>query len=475
MVVTFNRNPTPANAGPDRTDLSTCGLTSVILAANTPAIGTGTWSIISGSGGTITTPSSPTSNFSGTAGTTYTLRWTITNSPCTQSTDDVVITFNRYSVINPMTRTVCSASSFTATPANGTNGTVIAGTTYTWSAPSGSGFTGGAASTGTPTSISGTLTNTTNAAVTATYTVTPTTGVCVGTPFTLTVTVNPKPAINPMTASTCSGVAFSVTPANTTNGTVPSGTTYTWSAPSGSGFTGGAASVGNPTSIGGTLTNTTSGPVTATYTVTPTSGTCGGSSFALTVTVNALPTITLPSSSVSVYYSASSQMANLAYSATTQTPTTYSIVWNGSPANSFAAITDAAFPASPIVITVPAATAANTYTGQLTVKNGNGCISSSSAITVIVLPSTDLAVTKTVSDSAPVVGTNVTFTLTATNNGPSAATSVIVTDLLPSGYQYVSDDSSSTSTTYVSGTGVWTIGNLANGASVVLHIVAKVL
>ena len=36
----------------------------------------------------------------------------------------------------------------------------------------------------------------------------------------------------------------------------------------------------------------------------------------------------------------------------------------------------------------------------------------------------DLAVTKTVSDASPLVGANVTFTVTARNNGPAAATTV---------------------------------------------------
>jgi uncharacterized repeat protein (TIGR01451 family) len=192
-----------------------------------------------------------------------------------------------------------------------------------------------------------------------------------------------------------------------------------------------------------------------------------------TITVNPSPTITLSSTSVSVYYNESSQTVNLAYSATTQSPTTYNITWNGLPVNSFAAVTDAALPSSPIVITVPAATAENTYTGYLTVKNGNSCSSSSCTFTVTVIPATDLSVTKTVDNPTPTVGSNVTFTITAKNNGFSAATGVKVTEVLPAGYSYVSDNSGSTGTTYNSGTGVWTIGSMANGATRELKIVAK--
>ena len=94
VLITFNQLPTVANAGTDQTGASTCGLTSVTLAGNTPTIGTGLWTIVSGTGGTITTPTSPTSNFTGVAGNAYQLRWTITNAPCAPSTDDVLITFN---------------------------------------------------------------------------------------------------------------------------------------------------------------------------------------------------------------------------------------------------------------------------------------------------------------------------------------------------------------------------------------------
>jgi hypothetical protein len=98
-ATTLSATPTASNAGTDQTGSATCGLTSVTLAGNTPTVGTGAWSIVSGTGGSITTASSATSTFSGTAGSTYTLRWTISNSPCTGSTDDVVITFNQ----NPTT------------------------------------------------------------------------------------------------------------------------------------------------------------------------------------------------------------------------------------------------------------------------------------------------------------------------------------------------------------------------------------
>ncbi len=84
----------------------------------------------------------------------------------------------------------------------------------------------------------------------------------------------------------------------------------------------------------------------------------------------------------------------------------------------------------------------------------------------------DLQVVKTVNNNTPAAGSNVTFTLVATNNGPSDATGVKVTDVLKAGYTFVS--STATAGTYNSTTGIWTIGGLANGTSNTLTITVKV-
>ena len=75
----------------------------------------------------------------------------------------------------------------------------------------------------------------------------------------------------------------------------------------------------------------------------------------------------------------------------------------------------------------------------------------------------DISVLKTVSNATPNVGSNVTFVITATNNGPSDATGVEVTDVLPAGLTLVS--SGVTAGTYVPATGIWHIGPLANGVT----------
>lgn len=86
----------------------------------------------------------------------------------------------------------------------------------------------------------------------------------------------------------------------------------------------------------------------------------------------------------------------------------------------------------------------------------------------------DLQVTNTVNQSTSAPGSTRTFTITATNNGASNNTGVTVLDLLPSGYTYVSHTASTGVSTYVPGTGVWTIGNLNDAGSATLTITATV-
>lgn len=82
----------------------------------------------------------------------------------------------------------------------------------------------------------------------------------------------------------------------------------------------------------------------------------------------------------------------------------------------------------------------------------------------------DLSLTKNVDDSSPDNwGDQVVYTLTISNDGPKDATGVVVTDPLPSGVSYVSDDGGGA---YDSTTGLWTVGPLTNGNSATLHITA---
>ncbi|WP_296823770.1 GEVED domain-containing protein, partial [Sulfurovum sp.] len=83
----------------------------------------------------------------------------------------------------------------------------------------------------------------------------------------------------------------------------------------------------------------------------------------------------------------------------------------------------------------------------------------------------NLVTTKVVDNSTLNEGDTVVYTITVTNNGAAQATNVSLTDTLPAGVSYVSDDSAGA---YDAGTGLWTIGTLNNGATATLKITATV-
>ncbi|MEA3443473.1 MAG: hypothetical protein U9R19_01965, partial [Bacteroidota bacterium] len=80
--------PTIANAGQDQTNASS----PTNLQANTALVGTGSWTISSGTGGNITDPLNPQSEFTGSVGNNYILVWTIEHN-CDTTSDIVEITF----------------------------------------------------------------------------------------------------------------------------------------------------------------------------------------------------------------------------------------------------------------------------------------------------------------------------------------------------------------------------------------------
>jgi large repetitive protein len=114
---------------------------------------------------------------------------------------------------------------------------------------------------------------------------------CTGTSFTVTVTVNPTPAVSNMTATICSATAFTAAPVNVTNGVVPTGTTYTWTVAANANVTGETAVATASNNISQTLTNTTVNAEIVSYTVTPTANTCDGATFTVAVTVSPIPVI----------------------------------------------------------------------------------------------------------------------------------------------------------------------------------------
>jgi uncharacterized repeat protein (TIGR01451 family) len=89
------------------------------------------------------------------------------------------------------------------------------------------------------------------------------------------------------------------------------------------------------------------------------------------------------------------------------------------------------------------------------------------------LPAADIAVSKSVGNGTPNEGETVVYTVRAANNGPSNASGIQVTDLLPAGVTYVSHIAPAGSS-YNPGTGLWTAGDLTKDAFKELSISAIV-
>jgi PKD-like domain/Bacterial Ig-like domain (group 2) len=284
--------PTPVISG----TLVVCKSGGTTQLSATPTPSTVYWLATNGTGA-ATVSSSGLVTGGSTAG-SVTITYTAANG-CSSS---ATVTVNARPVIaDEPAIVVCAGSPFAVVPSTATPNIIPPLTTYSWSAPSvTSGITGGAGGIG-ASFINGTLGSTLLTQGQAIYMVTPSSSAigCEGAPFSVTVNVNPKPAITPIVTTICSGVGFTVTPASPSNGVVPTtpGTTYTWTAPtySATGLSGGVANtLSGVTSITGTLTNNTTGPIDAEYTVIPKSGSCVGASFKVTVTVKPSPTINAP-------------------------------------------------------------------------------------------------------------------------------------------------------------------------------------
>ncbi|MCD6346034.1 MAG: hypothetical protein J7L96_01305 [Bacteroidales bacterium] len=96
VSVTFGSTPTTAFAGDDV--LVTSGATPVVLDANTPLQGTGTWVVISGdNNSTFSDIHDPQASFTGNLCMSYVLEWKI-ETQCASSADQVVVTFDQVTI-----------------------------------------------------------------------------------------------------------------------------------------------------------------------------------------------------------------------------------------------------------------------------------------------------------------------------------------------------------------------------------------
>jgi len=115
-----------------------------------------------------------------------------------------------------------------------------------------------------------------------------------------------------------------------------------------------------------------------------------------------------------------------------------------------------------------------TNTAQVTSSTGdpNAHNNTSSAI-IETGPAADLALTKTGPQTA-LTGGQISWTLTATDNGPSTAHEVTVLDPLPIGVSYLSSTSSQGACRYASGSLNCELGTLASGAGATITVTATV-
>ncbi|HRE68734.1 MAG TPA: PKD domain-containing protein, partial [Cyclobacteriaceae bacterium] len=248
-----------------------------VVATNSPI--TDSYTNSTGVDVTVTYTITPFSSAHNCAGTPFTYAVTISSKPVgadatkTATCSDVLFNFNPQVDI--------------------TNGVIA---TFTWTATYQPGLSvnGAAPPVSGSGNISGTLTNTTNVVLNATYVVTPTAGTCVGDPFTITVPIDPEPVVsNTLNAIVCSG-----DPYNTlmdTNGLSIGASTYDVSAVVDAGLT------GSPTTglglaanalINDAFVNVGAIPLKVTYTITPhgTNG-CVGDPKVVELTVNPEPVI----------------------------------------------------------------------------------------------------------------------------------------------------------------------------------------
>ncbi len=108
------------------------------------------------------------------------------------------------------------------------------------------------------------------------------------------------------------------------------------------------------------------------------------------------------------------------------------------------------------------------------ITDASGLTDTATVTITIAAPTANLVTVKTLSSATatPSVGDTVQFQIAVTNNGPDLVPNPTLTDMLPAGLTYITSTPSQGS--YVSGTGLWTLGSLANGATATLTISATV-
>lgn len=235
LNLTVSNTPSEATAGADQL---VCGLSSNALGGNTPLLGTGTWTQVSGPGTTnFSLAGSGVSTATASVFGTYVYRWTIANGCATTQSDDVTVTFS-----NPGTNTT----------------TITACDSYTWPVNNVTYTTSG-----TRTVANGCATEILDLTIVPSTVALDTVAACDS--FTWTAgngsTYSESGNYNHITGCHTQTLALTITPATSHNTVISACDGYTWTAGSGSTYT-----------EGGTYTHT-EGCHTETLSLTVTPGT----------------------------------------------------------------------------------------------------------------------------------------------------------------------------------------------------------
>ena len=367
VVITIGSNPI-VTATPT-SEILCSGSTTGITFTSVPAGASFNWTVNQSgvTGGVAGTGSAINHTLNTTGAAQGTVTYTITPSvgTCVGLPIDVTVTVNPIPTVtsNPTSQAICSSTSTAINLTSSPAGAILDWTTVETNA------TGSSAGNGSSIfqilSTAGTTQGTVN------YTITPSMNGCVGTPIDVLVTVNPVPTATaaPSVQTICSGNQAPIS-----MNSIPAGATFAWTITE-IGTTGAAA--GNGSTINQTLSTTGTIQGTTFYTITPTLGTCIGSSITGMVTVNPVPVVAA-SPSFDALCSGSTTAINL-----TSVPVGASFDWTVSQTGTSGAIAGTGSNISQTLTTLGQTVGTVTYTITPTL---NGCAGTPLNVVVTVNP-----------------------------------------------------------------------------------------